>query len=203
MTTTGKSSSATAGAPSSGSGQQRSRKKTREEVLADFENDLVRFEAMSIKIAGFDEPLEFSRTMDPMPQRLHFIIPEYSIYNLTVRYKVKQRPLRVLTYHQTVKRKGIPVDDRNLHMIEDAWVNKHGDDGDYHEVTFPPSGVPGGSFLRGDYKAKSVVKEEGRMIWSYKWTLEVVKKGVKPSIGGFDDDLDEGEGEDEDVAMSK
>ncbi|KAL6453703.1 LOW QUALITY PROTEIN: hypothetical protein SBY92_005275 [Candida maltosa Xu316] len=157
--------------------------KTREEILADFENDLVRFEAMSIKIVGFDEPLEFSRTMDPMPQRLHFILPEYSIYRLTIRYKVKKRPLKSLTYHQTVKKK---IDDRNLHMIEDAWVNNHDDEGDFHEVTFPPSGVPGGSFLRGDYKAKSVIKEEGQVIWSYKWTLEVVKKGTPPGIGGFD-----------------
>lgn len=180
------------------SNSQSTGKKTREEVLADFENDLVRFEAMSIKIEGFDEPLEFSRNMDPMPQRLHFIIPEYSIYKLTIRYRVKERPLKVLTYHQRVRRKGIPVDDRNLHMIEDAWVNKHDDDEDYHEVTFPPSGVPGGSFLRGDYNAKSVVKEGGKLIWSYKWTLEVVKKGVQPAIGGFDDDEDEDEDEDDD-----
>ena len=182
------------GAPKTSS--QTKGKKTREEILAGFENDLLRFESMSIKIVGFDEPLEFSRTMDPMPQKLHFTIPEYSIYKLTIRYKVKARPLRVLSYHQTIKRKGIPVDDRNLPMIEDAWVNKHGDDEDFHEVTFPPSGVPGGSFLRGDYKAKSIVKEEGKPIWSYKWTLEVVKKGTKPTIGGFEVDDDDEDYED-------
>ena len=55
-------------------------KKTREEVLADFENDLVRFESMSLKLYGHDQPLQFSRDMVPFPQRLHFRLPEYSIY---------------------------------------------------------------------------------------------------------------------------
>lgn len=35
-------------------------KKTREEVLANFENDLVRFESMSLKLYGHDQPLQFS-----------------------------------------------------------------------------------------------------------------------------------------------
>ena len=34
-----------------------------EEVLADFENDLVRFESMSLKLYGHDQPLQFSRDM--------------------------------------------------------------------------------------------------------------------------------------------
>ncbi|CAL1198582.1 unnamed protein product [Candida parapsilosis] len=126
-----------------------SQRKTREELLADFENDLVKFISMSLTVEGHDEPLVFSRDMDPMPQRLHFILPEYSVYYLTIRYKVKQRPLKKLTYHQTVKKGVVKVDTRDLKMIEDAVVNDHEDDGDYHEVTFPAGGVPGGSFLRG------------------------------------------------------
>ena len=55
---------------------------------------------------------------------------------------MKQRPLRNLTYHQTVKKKRIPVDDRNLEMKEEASVNNLDDEDDYHEVTFAPSGVP-------------------------------------------------------------
>ena len=35
-------------------------KKTREEVLANFENDLVRFESMSLKLYGHDQPLQFT-----------------------------------------------------------------------------------------------------------------------------------------------
>lgn len=166
-------------------------KKTREEVLANFENDLVRFESMSLKLYGHDQPLQFSRDMVPFPQRLHFRLPEYSIYLLTIRFKVKQRPLRNLTYHQTVKKKRIPVDDRNLEMKEEASVNNLDDEDDYHEVTFAPSGVPGGTFLRGKYKARSLVKENGVLIWSYKWTLEVIKKGSTPEIGGFGDEEEE------------
>ncbi|CAD1809999.1 RHO protein GDP dissociation inhibitor family protein [Candida parapsilosis] len=163
-----------------------SQRKTREELLADFENDLVKFISMSLTVEGHDEPLVFSRDMDPMPQRLHFILPEYSVYYLTIRYKVKQRPLKKLTYHQTVKKGVVKVDTRDLKMIEDAVVNDHEDDGDYHEVTFPAGGVPGGSFLRGLYPAKSTIRENGEKIWSYNWTIEICKKSQKPSVGGFD-----------------
>ena len=61
-------------------------------------------------------------------------------------------------------------------MKEEASVNNLDDEDDYHEVTFAPSGVPGGTFLRGKYKARSLVKENGVLIWSYKWTLEVIKR---------------------------
>lgn len=155
-------------------------RKTKEEIIADFENDLIRLESMTIKVDGHDEVLAFSRDMHPMPQRLHFILPEYSVYHLTIRYYVKQRPLRNLTYHQTVKKSGIVVDSRDLNMVQDA---RHGE---YFEHTFIPGGVPGGAFLRSEYPAKSTIKENGEKIWSYKWTLEITKKVNKPTIGGFD-----------------
>ncbi|CAK9438603.1 uncharacterized protein LODBEIA_P28270 [Lodderomyces beijingensis] len=154
--------------------------KTREEILADFENDLIRFEAMQIQIEGHDEPLVFSRDMFPMPNRLHFIVPEYSVYHLSIRYSVKTRPLRNLSYHQTVKKSGIIVDSRDLPMIQEAMH------GQVFEHTFIAGGVPGGAFLRTEYPAKSTIRENGVKIWSYKWTLEISKKATKPTIGGFD-----------------
>ncbi|KAI5960322.1 uncharacterized protein KGF55_004614 [Candida pseudojiufengensis] len=162
------------------------RRKTREEILADFENDLIKFESMSIKIDGHDEALIFSRNMEPMPQRLYFILPEYCTYHLSLRYKIKQRPLNKLSYHQTVKKSGIIVDSRDLAMNQCALVNNPYDENDYHEITFIPAGTPGGAFLRGEYPAKSIIKEDGKTIWSYKWTIKIVKKADKPQIGGFD-----------------
>ncbi|KAI3403860.1 hypothetical protein KGF56_003290 [Candida oxycetoniae] len=159
--------------------------KTREQLLADFENELIRFEAMSIKIDGYEQPLVFSRDMDPIPQRLYFILPEYSVYHLTIRFKVKRRSLKNLTYHQTVKKSGIIVDSRDLPMAQDAYVNDHTNENDYHEVTFARSGLPGGSFLRTEFTSKSIIRENGKKIWSYRWILQIVEKSRPPAIGGF------------------
>ncbi|KAI5953364.1 hypothetical protein KGF54_002735 [Candida jiufengensis] len=168
------------------SSTSKSTKKTREELLQDFENDLIKFESMSIKIDGYEQPLVFTRNMDPMPQKLHFILPEYCVYHLSIKYKVKQRPLNKLSYHQTVKKSGIIVDSRDLPMNDIANVNNPQDENDYHEITFIPAGTPGGAFLRGEYPAKSTIKEDGKTIWSYKWTLKITKKADKPEIGGFE-----------------
>lgn len=160
-------------------------KKTREEIMADFENEQLRIEAMELHIDGHDDkPLVYHREMEDMPQRLHFILPENCVYSVTIKYKVKKQPLRNLTYKQMVKKAGIVVNLRKLHMGDEAHVNIDQDD-HTHEVTFPPDNVPGGTFFRGKHPAVSTVYADGKEVWKTKWYIEIVKEGSLPEIGGY------------------
>ncbi|KAK6457814.1 immunoglobulin E-set [Scheffersomyces xylosifermentans] len=160
-------------------------KKTREELLADFENDLVRIDSMRLSISGHDEPLVYDRDMEDMPQRLHFILPENSTYRLTLKYKVKKQPLRNLTYKQVVTKGGIPVKSKKWPIKELSDVNIH-DEEEHHEVTFPEDDIPGGLMFRGTHPATSVLYAEGQEVWKMDWLIEVVKKNRKPAKGGYD-----------------
>ena len=157
--------------------------KTREELIAEFQNDDLELCAMTIAIDGHDQPLRYSQDMDEMPQRLHFVLPEKSTYTLTIRYRAK-RPIRLLGYHQVVKKHGIPFDTRKLPIGDNIVPNT--DDNPYHEVTFPPHTLPSGSLVRGKYPATSTFLENGKAIFSCEWIIEIVERDRQPESKGFD-----------------
>lgn len=158
-------------------------KKTREELIEDFQSELIDLVSMTIEVEGYSNSLEYHPEMEDLPQRLHFILPEYSTYYLIITYKVKSRPLKKLTYSQVVKKHGIPFASRDLHMNDHAEVNT--EDNPTHLVRFPPDKLPGGRLIRGTYPAHSKFYEEGKTIFSCDWLIEVVKKDEQPRIGGF------------------
>lgn len=158
--------------------------KSREELLRQFENDLISLEAMILTIEGFEESLHFHKNMEILPQELYFKIPEYCTYSLTIHYRVKKRALKNLSYHHTVKKHGIPLNVRNHKIHECAPIND--DDDSIHIVTFPPEAVPGGPVLRGIYPAKSKFIEDGKTILRCSWTIELIKEGETPGVGGYE-----------------
>ena len=141
--------------------------KTREELIAEFQNDDLELCAMTIAIDGHDQPLRYSQDMDEMPQRLHFVLPEKSTYTLTIRYRAKR-----------------PIDTRKLPIGDNIVPNT--DDNPYHEVTFPPHTLPSGSLVRGKYPATSTFLENGKAIFSCEWIIEIVKRDRQPESKGFD-----------------
>lgn len=157
--------------------------KTREELIAEFQNDDLELCAMTIALDGHEEPLQYSQDMQEMPQRLHFVLPEKSTYTLTIRYKAK-RPIRQLSYQQVVKKHGIPFDTRKLPVGKNIEPNH--DDLPYHEVTFEPHTLPSGPLIRGKYPATSTFLEDGKEVFSCDWILEVVKKDKKPESKGYE-----------------
>ncbi|CUM66275.1 uncharacterized protein PRCAT00003936001 [Priceomyces carsonii] len=150
--------------------------------LHEFENDLLFLHSMKIDVTGF-EPLVYTRDeTDDAPKSLYFILPELSSYRLTIKYGVKERPLRNLTYYQCVMRHGIPVRENTYDMGEEVVITS-GDQ--YHEITFPAEKLPGGVLSRGIYAASSTFLEEGEPIFKKDWTLEIVKKGTVPAKGDY------------------
>lgn len=157
--------------------------KTREQLADMFRNEHIELFAMMIEVDGYDEILEYSQDMDNPPQELFFLLPEYSHYRLTIKFKVNTRPLKHLTYHQVVKKGGVPFKSRKETVTDLAQIND--DDNPYHSITFPPDDIPGGAFIRGTYPATSSFYEDGKKIFTTNWTIKVIKKGRKPEIGGF------------------
>lgn len=153
--------------------------KTREEIVADFENDLIELHGMTIVVDGHP-PLEFLRDMEDMPQRLHFILPEYATYTLTVRFRTPNKQLLKLRYRQLVKKAGVTLNSRD-HLLCDATTA-----GEMHSVTLPPETLPGGALLRGVYPATLKFCEDDDTVLRCKWTIELVNKKKAPAIGGFD-----------------
>lgn len=153
--------------------------KSRDEILADFENELLELHGMTISIDGHEDPLVYSRDMDQMPQRLHFILPEYSTYHLTIHYKPRERDLKNFRYSQVVKKHGIPFNTRKHLLAEKAPSGK------VHSVTLPPEELPGGALVRGIYPAKSSFKEGDKTIFRCEWTIELVGQKEPPKMGGY------------------
>jgi len=158
--------------------------KTREEIIKEFENELLLLEAMIIAIDGHEQPLQFSRDMENMPQRLHFKLPEYCTYTLTIHYRVKERPLKGLTYKHVVKKHGVPLHSRNYKISDECPVNN--EESPIHVAKFPPETLPGGSVLRGTYPARSTFVENGKSILKCPWTIELIKQDMVPEVGGYD-----------------
>lgn len=138
---------------------------------------------MEISLDGHDEPLLYSQDMEPMPQRLHFVLPEKSTYILTIRYRAK-RPLGKLGYHQVVKKHGIPFDTRKLPIGDNIAPNTDAEP--HYEVTFEPHTLPSGALVRGKYPATSTFVENSEPIFSCDWTIEIVKKDKKPCCKGYE-----------------
>lgn len=153
--------------------------KTKEEIFSQFENDLLYLEAMIINVDGFEGNLSFHRNMDKLPQELYFKLPEYCTYNLTILYRPKLRDLKKLKYFHSVKKHGLPLSSRSDLMSELAPVGK------LQKITFPPETIPGGSLLRGCYLAESKFRENDKTIMKCSWTIEMIKKGEQPGIGGY------------------
>ncbi|EGV66085.1 E set domain-containing protein [Yamadazyma tenuis ATCC 10573] len=155
--------------------------KSRDELLDMFRNELIELIAMTIQCEGHPEVLEYSQEMENIPQKLFFILPEYSTYTLTIKYRVTAKPLVKLTYYQVVKKGGIPFKSRKEEIANTAVTND--DTNPHHTVTFPPDDIPGGTFIRGTYPAVSTFYAEGKPIFSTEWAIKVVKRGTQPSIG--------------------
>lgn len=153
--------------------------KTREEIVADFENELIELHGMTVTVDGHP-PLEFSRDMEPMPQRLHFILPEYLTYTLTVRFKTPNKQLLKLRYKQLVKKAGMTLNLRDEHLCDSTNLEE------MHTVTLPPETLPGGTFLRGVYPATLKFLEDDEPVLRCKWTIELVSKKHAPAIGGYE-----------------
>ncbi|ODV77382.1 E set domain-containing protein [Suhomyces tanzawaensis NRRL Y-17324] len=157
--------------------------KTKEEIHAQFDSEFLDLESMIIDIVDHQTQLVYARDMEEMPQQLHFVLPEYSTYVLTVKYKVKKRDLGKLTYHQVVRKHGIPFKTRNEDVTKNAVITECPKSP--HSVTFAPDTLPGGPFIRGTYDASSHFEEQGQKLLSVPWKIEIVKKNVKPRIDGY------------------
>lgn len=155
---------------------------TREELIAQFQNENMQLIAMIIEIEGYEEVLEYTHDMEDLPQELFFIIPEKSKYYLTIKYKVS-RPFKNLTYHQVVKKGGFVFKQRKEPMAE--YVTANDESTPYHSITFPVDEIPGGSLIRGTYPASSTFYSDGKEILKAKWTIKIAKKDTKPSKGGY------------------
>lgn len=155
----------------------------REELIDKFQSDLIDLKAMVVEVEGHDNHLVLATDMEEPPQLLHFIIPEYSTYCLTIEYRVKKRPLKQFNYIQTIKKHGVVIYSRNAAIAPEVHVND--DQTPTHSVTFAPEKLPGGMFIRGVHLAYSTFYEDDKQIFSCGWTIEIVKKHVKPQVGGY------------------
>ncbi|KAK6464829.1 immunoglobulin E-set [Scheffersomyces coipomensis] len=156
-----------------------------EERQAEFSCDLLDIEQFIVNVDGHEEsPLVYRRDDEQLPNRVHFLIPEGANYNITIKYKVKKRPLKKTSFHQIVKKRGFTVRDRKVPMHDDADVNI---DEDYvHEAILPHDQVPSGFLVRGQYSGQSFIYEDDEVIWNQDFIFEIIKKGNKPTMGGYD-----------------
>lgn len=154
--------------------------KTREDIIAEMQSEYIELLSMKLEVEGHDETIEFSQDMEDMPQQTHFILPEYSIYHLTICYKIK-KPVTSLKYHQVVKKHGIPFKTRNLNMAH-GHVNCE-DTTPVHSIKFPADSVSGGALIRGKYPAQSRFLMGDHELLTCDWTIEVMKKHQRPCRG--------------------
>lgn len=152
--------------------------KTREEIIADYQSEFIDVLGMEVTVDGFDEVIKYNVDMDPMPEKIHVILPEHSTYHLVIHYKVKERPIKQLHYYHAVKKAGIPIKTRSIELGD---VDPNTGD-TYHIAKFEPDTLPGGMFIRGTYPANSIFLEAGKPIFSFDWSIEIAKKDVKPSM---------------------
>ena len=160
------------------------RLKTREELIKDFESEFLDLVSMTIDIEGTGERLQYTRDMEDPPQRLHFHLPEYCTYKLTIGYKVKKRPLQELTYLHEVKKYGVVFNSRRELIAAEAPVND--DDNPVHIKTFESNDLPGGMVVRGHHPASASFLEGDKLLYTCKWTISITKKSVKPRMGGYE-----------------
>lgn len=151
--------------------------KSREELVAQYKTDNFELYSLEIKVEGFDEGLKFWQDMEVMPQSLYFSIPEHATYTVTIQYKVKHTPIKKLNYYEVVKKGPIPLKTRKQYISDEAQPTE-----DFQTITFPPDKVPGGMLVRGTYPATSTFYADGNEIITCPFSLEIVKKGVTPSI---------------------
>lgn len=160
-----------------------SRLKTRQELIEEYESEFLDLVSMTIDVDGSDERLQYTKDMEDPPQRLHFHLPEYCTYRLSIGYKVKKRPLQELTYVHEVRRLGIAVNSRRELIAAEAPVND--DDNPVHFKTFSPTDLPGGIIVRGKHPASASFLEGNKTLYTCKMTIEITKKSVKPRMGGY------------------
>ncbi|CAK7905814.1 hypothetical protein CAAN1_14S03400 [[Candida] anglica] len=153
--------------------------RTPAEIIEDYRSEYLDIIGFYVTVDGYDEKLEYSETMDPMPEKIHLVLPEYCTYNLVLRYRVKKRPIKNLSYYQAVKKAGIPIKTRKMDF-GDVEPNAPGE---YHTAVFVPDTLPGGMFTRGTHPATTTFSEEdGKTIFAFNWFIEIAKKDVKPSV---------------------
>lgn len=155
--------------------------KSREEILKDFQSEYLDVIAMEVTVDGFEgEKIVYSTSMEPMPEKIHIILPEYCTYHLVIHYRVKEKPVKKLHYYHAVKKAGIPIKTRNLDLGAEVVPNKTPED--YYVAKFEPDTLPGGMFIRGTYPANTIFLEDGKQLFELFWNIEIAKKDVKPGV---------------------
>lgn len=151
--------------------------KSKERFREDFLTDNFILKALIVTVQGTNEVIEVHEELESLPDSLVFSVPEHSKLAFTIKYVVKSRPIKKISYYHAIKKAGIPIKSRH-DGISDV-VEPNTPENPVYTYTFSPDDIPGGFFARGTHPASSHFYEDGKEFLSVDWHIEITKKGSK------------------------
>lgn len=99
-----------------------------------------------------------------------FVIPEHTVYQMTIHFYIRDQPMKKLRYKQDVRKFSMTVRSREVE-IGDEFVPQE----EPYAVSFEKDKTPGGMMLRGDYDCESTYWAGDEVLFKIPWKLSVTK----------------------------